>query len=232
MIEVDADVAILGSGFGGSLLALILNRIGLQVVLIDRNSHPRFAIGESSTPIANMVLRDLARRYDLPRLEPLTKYGTAREAYPQLTIGLKRGFSYFKHEPGRPFEPHADHRNELLVAASADDRIADTHWLRADVDQFFYEEVKSAEIPTLDQTSIAELRRDRGWTILGERNDEPVRIKAGFLVDASGESGVVPRSLGIPTDATLLKTNSRCIFGHYVGVRSWHASAVRKLPDT
>ena len=34
-----------GSGFSGSLLAWILQRQGKEVVLIDRGTHPRFAIG-------------------------------------------------------------------------------------------------------------------------------------------------------------------------------------------
>ncbi|HUG89439.1 MAG TPA: NAD(P)-binding protein, partial [Planctomycetaceae bacterium] len=75
-MRLDAEIAVIGSGFGGSLTALLLDRIGRRPVLVDRGSHPRFAIGESSTPIANLVLRDLALRYGLPRLVPLAKYGT------------------------------------------------------------------------------------------------------------------------------------------------------------
>ena len=61
MSALDVDVAIVGGGFGGSLLALVLRRAGLRVALIDRGRHPRFVIGESSTPIANLVLKDLCR---------------------------------------------------------------------------------------------------------------------------------------------------------------------------
>ena len=63
MIPQTVDVAILGSGFAGSLTALILDRIGLSVVLLERRSHPRFAIGESSTPAADFVLADLVQLY-------------------------------------------------------------------------------------------------------------------------------------------------------------------------
>ena len=88
MIEVAADIAILGSGFAGSLTTLIVDRIGLTPVLIDRARHPRFAIGESSTPIANLVLEDLVRRYQLPRLLPLTAYGSWQAAYPSVVCGV------------------------------------------------------------------------------------------------------------------------------------------------
>ena len=62
------DILIAGSGFAGSLLALILDRCGFRVCLVEKYRHPRFAIGESSTPIADMVLRELSKRYDIPWL--------------------------------------------------------------------------------------------------------------------------------------------------------------------
>jgi FADH2 O2-dependent halogenase len=65
--RIDADVAIVGSGFGGALAALFLRQIGRSVVLLERGRHPRFAIGESSTPLANLLLEELADRYGLPR---------------------------------------------------------------------------------------------------------------------------------------------------------------------
>ena len=61
VIEGKSDIAIIGAGFSGSLLSMLLKRIGLTSVLIDRGSHPRFAIGESSTPIANLLLEDSTR---------------------------------------------------------------------------------------------------------------------------------------------------------------------------
>ena len=107
------DVVIVGSGFSGSIVSLLLNRIGLSVLLLDRDRHPRFAIGESSTPAADFVLADLARKYDLPRLLPLAQFGSLRSAYPQLGCGLKRGFSYFQHTTGQPFALRPDRSNEL-----------------------------------------------------------------------------------------------------------------------
>ena len=65
---LDADLAIVGSGFGGSLLAMIARRLGLRVALLERGTHPRFAIGESASPLAGVVIEQLAARYDLPRL--------------------------------------------------------------------------------------------------------------------------------------------------------------------
>jgi tetracycline 7-halogenase / FADH2 O2-dependent halogenase len=226
MTEIDADIAILGSGFGGSMTALLLERVGLRPVLIDRRSHPRFAIGESSTPVADYVLRDLARRYNLPRLEPLAKYGTWQAAYPKLVCGPKRGFSYFRHEPGRPFAPRGDHANELLVAASSDDFHADTHWLRSDVDSFLASEAVAAGIPYFDQAEVSLTPGDSGWVLTGLRHEEPLRIRAPFVIDATGEAGVVLRTLGISSDLPRLATHSRTIYSHFEGLSPWHESLV------
>ena len=237
MEQLRCDVAILGAGFGGSLMTLVLQRIGLKVVLLDRGAHPRFAIGESSTPIADLVLRDLAIGYDLPRILPLVKYGTWKQAYPEIVCGLKRGFSYFEHRPGERFTPRADHANELLVAASHDDRRSDTHWLRSDVDTFFAAEAVAAGVPYFDRTTVT-VESTAPWRLLGRRvSDEggesregngenrnapsDLAITADFVIDATGEGGLLSRHLGLEDRREKMRTRSRSIFGHFAGVRRW-----------
>jgi len=218
-----ADVVILGSGFAGSILAMILQRQGRDVLVIDKALHPRFAIGESSTPTANMVLASLAKQYDLPRLNPLTKYGTWQATYPQLTCGLKRGFSYFKHIPHTPFQPSDDHSLELLVAANSDDRVSDTQWFRAEVDAFLASEVRGAGIRLWEETDVGDLspHSGGGWCLTGRRDGQPIEVTAAFVVDASGAAGVVPRAMGIRDQQERCKTNSRAVFGHFRNVASW-----------
>jgi transcriptional regulator GlxA family with amidase domain len=55
-MRCDFDIVIVGSGFAGSLMAMIARRLGHSVVLVERGRHPRFAIGESSTPLATEPL--------------------------------------------------------------------------------------------------------------------------------------------------------------------------------
>jgi len=221
MAILEADIAVIGSGFAGSLTALIAERIGLRAVLIERGSHPRFAIGESSTPIADLVLAELAERYDLPRLTPLTQYGSWRRAYPEVVCGRKRGFSYFRHERGRVFVPRDDHANELLVAGNPDDDRADTHWFRADFDAFLVNEAQAAGVHYLDRTLLHTLRPGETWRLRGTREESPVDIRASFLVDATGGGGVLAAALGIEANAAAMHTNSRTIYTHFAGVRPW-----------
>ncbi len=224
MKTTEFDVAVLGSGFAGSLAAMILQRVGRRVALIDKTRHPRFAIGESSTPIANMVLRDLARRYDLPRLLPLAKYGTWQQAYPHLGCGLKRGFSYFAHAAGRTFAPSATHDNELLVAASSHDRDSDTQWLRADVDQFLCSEAATLGVTVLEDCAVREIQHEGvgDWSIDCQHEERSLTLRASFVIDATGEAGLLPRSLGIESSVERCQTHSRAIFSHFQDVRSWN----------
>lgn len=222
MIKLEADVAVLGSGFGGCISALILDRIGLRPIVIDRAAHPRFAIGESSTPIADMILRDLSERYDLPRLKPLSAYGPWQEHYPHLGVGRKRGFSYFYHEPGQAFRPDPEHGNELMLAASSGDYHCDTHWLRADVDAFFADEVRRSGIPLLENTEVAAQQEGESWILHGQQKDVPVSVSARFVIDATGAGGVLPRTLGLIDTSGTFRTHSRALFSHFLGVKHWH----------
>jgi FADH2 O2-dependent halogenase len=221
MNDLFADVAVVGSGFGGTLTALILDRMGLRPVVIDRISHPRLVLGESSTPLANMLLKSLAAKYGLTRVEPLAEYGSWQRDCPELVCGLKRGFSYFGHIPGREFEPRADHANELLVAASFAAEDADTHWFRPDLDHFLVREIQAAGIPFFDRTEVLSLSGGEPWRLTCRRGDNVLEIAADFLIDASGEGGFLARQLGIPLDPDRMRTASRAVFGHFTGVEFW-----------
>jgi len=95
------DIAIVGSGFGGSLLAMIAHRLGRSVVMLERGRHPRVVIGESSTPITNLLLEELTTRYDLPAVRPLAKWGSWQKTHPEIACGLKRGFTFYHHDLDR-----------------------------------------------------------------------------------------------------------------------------------
>jgi FADH2 O2-dependent halogenase len=218
-VKASFDIAIVGSGFAGSLLAMIARRLGRSVVLIEKGRHPRFVIGESSTPLANLLLEELAVQYDLPRLIPLTKWGTWQKSHPEIACGLKRGFTFYHHEFGRPFRPEPDRRNELLVAASPHDRIADTHWYRPDFDHFLMREAQETGADYLDETKLTEASRTpEGFRLAGERHGKAVSIQARFVIDASGPRGFLHHALGLG-EATLERhPPTESLYSHFRGV--------------
>ncbi|MCA9061837.1 MAG: tryptophan 7-halogenase [Planctomycetaceae bacterium] len=214
------DILILGSGFGGSLLATILSGKGMQVALIDRSRHPRFIIGESSTPLADFTLQRIARSFDLPELLPLTQYGSWKRTYPDLVCGMKRGFTYFGHTPGRDLLKEDFDAHRLLVAASRSNEVADTHWLRSDVDQFFFQLAVSRGVSVWQSCEFSLSHHDRGWNLDGQSDGESIQLQAPFAIDATGRGRVLLRYLNIPALTSQLKTHSSAIYAHFADVRS------------
>jgi FADH2 O2-dependent halogenase len=216
----DTDLAIVGSGFGGSILAMIARRLGCRVMLLERGRHPRFAIGESASPLAGVLFEQLADRYDLPRLRPLSAFGTWQRTYPDVVCGLKRGFTYFKHETGSRYRAAPDRANQLLVAASPHDELSDTHWLRADVDHFLVREAIALGADYLDDVVLdaVEWHSDRGVTLSGTRHGAVVHVRAGFVVDASGPRGFLSRVLGIAERGFDGYPQTQALYSHFVNV--------------
>src|SRR6056297_229035 len=217
------DFLIAGSGFAGSVTALCLKSAGFSVCLVEKDKHPKFSIGESSTPIADMILRDLADTYDLPQLKKLSRYGSWQTHYPNVTCGLKRGFSYYKHSVNQPFQSTPDHSHELLVAASTDNKNSDTQWYRPDTDQLFVQMVKDAGIDYLDRTIIKRvIKSDAGhWLVDAGQNGSSTEIKAGFIIDGTGSPDFSGRFFGTTSSDQDFRTNTRAVFSHFENVPEW-----------
>jgi FADH2 O2-dependent halogenase len=214
------DIAVVGSGFAGSLLAMIARRLGRSVLLLERGKHPRFAIGESSTPLANLLLEELSVRYDLPRLAPLAKWGTWQKTYPHIACGLKRGFTFYHHEFGRRSAMDPERQDQLLVAASPHDVIGDTHWYRADVDEFFVGEAQAGGVEYLDEVDLhGASEQDNEVTLEGTRHGKPFAASARFVVDATGPRGFLHRALVLPEIALPDLPHTQALYSHFTNVQ-------------
>jgi FADH2 O2-dependent halogenase len=229
--SIRCDVAIVGSGFAGSLLARVLAVQGYEVVLVERGEHPRFAIGESTTPLANLSLERIGIRYGLADCYRMATHGRWMEHYPELRRGLKRGFTYYRHHRGEAFANRGLDSERLLVAASPDDSLADTHWLRADVDHHFVREAIAEGVDYRDRTELTAVElRDRGAGLTAQRDGKALAIEAGFVVDASGPGGFLARQLGIPSALDRTDTRSAIVYSHFAGVTPMR-DVVPGLPD-
>jgi tetracycline 7-halogenase / FADH2 O2-dependent halogenase len=209
------DIAIVGSGFGGTILAMVLRRLGKTVLLLEKNSHPRFAMGESTSPLTNVLIEELAHRYDLPRLLPLATWGEWQSHYPDVICGLKRGFTYYEQRPGKPFVRQTDHRNELAVAASPSDRTADTHWLRSDVDYFLLQEAIALSADYHDNCALKSINRQPESFAL---TTTAGTFHAKFLLDASGRQGALAPFFDIPEVGFAHYPATQALYTHFTGV--------------
>ena len=215
------DVAIVGSGFSGSIMARVLAVLGYDVVLLERGTHPRFAIGESTTPLANLSLERLGARYGLTDCYRMAAHGRWLEHHSDIRCGLKRGFTFYRHHPGKALSDRGSDAERLLVAASPNDLVSDTHWLRADVDHHFVRQAVDAGVNYRDRTELTAARFEPDRVRLsGTREGEPLELDAAFVINASGPGGFLARQLGIPSGLEQTQTRSGLVFSHFTGVGS------------
>ena len=189
------------------------------MLLLERGRHPRFALGESSTPLANLALERLAVRYGFEDLWALAAHGRWRRGLPEVGGGLKRGFCFYAHRPGRAFEPGAANSRRLVVAASPDDDAADNQWLRADVDRFLFERARAEGVDCREDAAVEVV------SVPEASGTGPVRIRAGdrvvetgLLIDATGGSPLA-EDLGARPLRPRLRTT--LVFSHFEGVAAF-----------
>ncbi len=213
------DIAVIGSGFAGSLVAMIARRLGHSVVLIEKGTHPRVVIGESSTPLANLLFEELCVRYDLATLKPLAKWGSWQRAHPEVACGLKRGFTFHHHllDGEHSFDPQ--HRDQLLVAASPHNEIADMHWYRAEFDHFFVNEAQRLGVDYFDRVALGEFEDEGNAVRLGGvRDGRNVEFRAQFVVDATGPRGFLHRALDLGETPLPDYPATQSLYSHFFGV--------------
>lgn len=219
-------VVIVGSGFAGSILARVVRAAGHDVTLVERGRHPRFALGESSTPLAAIALERLAARYGLADLHDLAAYGRWKVRLPDVRCGLKRGFTFYRHRPGQRYRNDETNANRLLVAASPDDAVADTHWLREDVDAFLFRQAAAEGVRCIDRTSLNAPERRNGRFVLGGAGPHgPVRLAADLVVDASGPDGFLARHLELDAALPIGALHTRLVYGHFRDVQPLRRAA-------
>lgn len=213
------DIAIVGSGFAGSLLAMIARQLGRSVILLERGSHPRVVIGESSTPLSNLLLEELSETYQLDAVRPLSKWGSWQKAHPQIACGLKRGFTFYHHRLGVSDPPDPERTNQLLVAASPHDAIADTHWYRSDFDHFLVREAQRLGVEYVDRVQLRDVR-DSGteMVLTGARDSEALTLRARFVVDATGPRGFLHQALRLGEKPLPGLPATQALYSHFSGV--------------
>ncbi len=237
--EKQCDVAIVGAGFAGSLLARLLAIQGRAVVLIDSSttisSGLKLALGESTTPLANLALERLARRYGQEDLWDLATYGRWKKRLAHLGVGRKRGFTFYSHRAQEDWRAGVDGR--LLVAASPDDESSDTQWWRADVDRHLFEQAVIAGVHSIEGTRLHSIEpsKSRGEVassrLILERDGRAVPpVAARIVVDASGGSAAVARRLGAAS-RNVASPPTRLHAGWFEGVLPFEeAVATGRLP--
>jgi FADH2 O2-dependent halogenase len=210
----DFDVAILGTGIGGTVLAAILARNGVRVLMLEESVHPRFALGESTVPGTTQMFEMLSERYDVPEIANLSTFYKVR-SHISSSCGIKRGFLFAYHYEGFP------HRGEDTTQFStfAPPLGPDIHYFRSDVDLYMLTVAMKYGVTVHQQIQVQNIAfKDDGVEI---QTNKAKNFKVDYIVDGTGTRSLITNMFDLRETPTRLKTNSRCIFTHMIGVKPY-----------
>jgi tetracycline 7-halogenase / FADH2 O2-dependent halogenase len=205
------DVAILGGGFAGTSLASMLRKGNKTVLLIDSNTHPRFALGESIIPPSSKWLDLIGHHWDLPVLRGLFTPTINRNMLSK-SSGIKNNFGYVYHRPG-------EEQPSPKYAFTYNLQYEEAHMYRADADAFLASYAMDLGVCASFGTKVQELKVETEENVqIVLQNGQ--KYQARFLVDAAGFGSPLAKTIPnmrIP-NAGDMKTTSRTLFTHLHGV--------------
>ncbi|WP_386069308.1 NAD(P)/FAD-dependent oxidoreductase [Tahibacter sp. UC22_41] len=192
--QLHCDVLVVGGGPGGSTTAALLQRRGLKVLLLEKEHHPRFHIGESLLP-ANMPLLE-----ELGVLEEVRGVGMLKLGadFPEAE-GSYRTFSFARSLGKTP--PYA-----FQVKREEFDEILFRNAQRNGVDAREGVKVDKVEIRP-DRSCVAQATTGHG---------DKLTIRARYLVDASGRDTLLGSALKLKVKNP--HHQSAAIFAHFKDV--------------
>lgn len=189
------DVLVIGGGPAGSTISTKLAQMGRDVVMVEKDQHPRFHIGESLLPMNLPIFEDLGVLEQVEEIG-IRKYGAEfnDEKYDS------QATYYFKNalDTGFPFayEVKRDDLDTILF------RNAEANGVKV------FEKMRAVSVLfNDDHSSLTECIDSDGNTR---------KWRAKFLVDASGRSTFLARKFNIKKRSK--EHNSAAIFGHFDNV--------------
>jgi len=206
------DVAILGSGIGGSMLACILAKHGLSTLLIEELSHPRFAIGESLIPETGVRLRILAEKHGVPEIGWVGSFHALRDNVSS-NCGVKRSFAFMYHRAGEKHRAQETNQLPTLTPPFG----PDSHLYRQDVDGYLASMAVKYGAHFRQQLKIAGIEFQPDQVRL--TTDKGEEIRAAFIIDAGGMRSHMATQFGLRDETPRFRTNTRALYTHMMDVR-------------
>lgn len=171
----DLDVAILGAGPSGSLAAALLHKRGLKVAVFERDTFPRFSIGESLLPQTMEILEEAGL------LRPVVEAG-------------------FQHKNGAAFR-RGDRFAEFDFRLKSSRGWSTTYQVvRAEFDKVLIDAVAARGVPVHYRHEAASAdMADGGGRLSVKHPGGNLEVNARFVLDATGFGRLLPRLLKLET---------------------------------
>ena len=192
----DSDVLIIGGGPAGSTIGTFLSRKGYSVVLLEKEKHPRFHIGESLLPMNLPILERLGVLSEMTNIG-VTKLGAdftySDDPLVYRTYKFERALG---ESPNHAFEVKRDIFDNMLL-----------------------NNCKESGVTVHQKHEVLKVELSKAGThrILSKDSYENGHVwSPRFLVDASGRDALVASTNGWKKKNP--KHSSAAIYGHFTGV--------------
>jgi flavin-dependent dehydrogenase len=197
LAETECDVLVVGGGPAGSTAAALLAQRGERVVLVEKEKHPRFHIGESLLPLNLPLIEQLGVGEDIRRIG-MVKYGAQFVSpYHQKAVEFEFANAWDKNFPYAYQVRRSEFDHILLKNAAAKGATV----------------VEECRIADVDFLPGGQGVRVRGRTSQGENR----RWHAKFVVDATGRDTLLANRFGIKQRNR--KHASAAMFAHFTGAK-------------
>ncbi len=208
------DTIILGSGISGTVLASILAKHGFRVLLLEKGTHPRFAIGESMLPQTSMWMWIVGEHFGVPEIKNLAN---AKAVHQQVSssCGVKRNIGFVYHRESEAQNPNEGHK----LIPPENPFFSESHLFRQDVDLYMLNAAIGYGVVYRDLIELQDIDFQEDGVQVRTKDGEEYRAR--FLVDGSGYRSLVAQKFNLREKPTRLRTNSRALFTHVAGLRPY-----------
>ena len=190
----NCDVLIAGGGPAGATMATLLARRGHRVVVLEKERHPRFHIGESLLPANVPLFESLGVRDAVDRIG-MPKWGV---------------------EFCSPAHAHRTH----VEFADAWDKTMPMAWQvrRADLDQILIRNAEASGAQVIEDCKVQSIVFDAdGADVQAVHDGHGRRWRARYVVDATGRDTLLAGQFGSKQRNPV--HNSAALFGHFDGAQ-------------
>ena len=196
-MQRECDVVVIGAGPAGSTTATLLAERGHHVVLVEKDSHPRFHIGESLLP-ANMPLFD--------------QLGVAEE---MRAIGMEKWGATF-------VSPWHDRTSGFQFGDATDPDLPMAYQVRrSEFDEILFRRARKVVAETHENTRVREVdlgdRKTRPTVTAVDAAGATHEWRPRFVIDATGRDTLLGNRLKLKRRNPA--HNSAALFGHFRNAR-------------